>query len=172
MLRFPFKLPPVPAEVVRAFVAACAGEGVARFSQAFRLIDSEGLSFHRVRAALPDQVLRIIRQTFAARRQAKIEAPKWLRELQGQIKQTQWQIRRVLAPEGARGRRLKRLADLTYRASGLPGDRFYLPALGGTYSTKWCNLQRGSANSLNAGCKGEACDGAMARTVNLEGDGL
>jgi hypothetical protein len=110
-LRFPSKLAPVPQEVARAFVAACAVAGIGRFAQAWRLTDIKGFSYHRVLAALPDQVLRTIRETFKGRRQAEIEA----RKLVGQVRR---QMHRLLAADASRSRKLKRLADLVFKASG------------------------------------------------------
>jgi hypothetical protein len=90
--------------------------------------------------------------------------------------QLQGRLRRLQAAEASRSRKVQRLADsLPGRCMGRRGGggvEFHLPALGGTYSTDCVNLQGGPANSLNPGCKGEACDGGMTPTVNLEGDGL
>ena len=110
-LRFASKLPPVPPEIVRAFVTACAVAGVTHFSQAFRLTGSKGFSYRRILAAVPDQALRAIRGTFKARRQAEIEARK-------QVAQFQGQMHRLLTADASRSRKLKRLADFVYRASG------------------------------------------------------
>jgi hypothetical protein len=104
VVQFISKLPPVPIEVVRGFVEACAVPGVTHFSQAFRLTESNGLSYWRVLAALPDQALRVIRETFAARRKAEIEGRKRLRRFQAQM-------HRVLAADACRGRKLKRLLE-------------------------------------------------------------
>lgn len=101
--RFISALPPVPTEIVGAFVSSCAVAGVTQFSQAFRLTDSGGLSYWRVLAALPDQALRMIRSTFAARRLAEIEGRKAERQFRAQK-------HRRLAAEAARGRRITRLA--------------------------------------------------------------
>lgn len=103
-LRFGSKLPPVPLETARAFVMACAVEGVVKFSQAVRLADTGGHSCRRLFSALPEQALRSIRETFVARRQAEIEASKLVRQHQAQM-------RRRLAADAARSRRLKSVAE-------------------------------------------------------------
>jgi hypothetical protein len=113
-VRFISKLPAVPPEILQAFVAACAVAGVTHFSQALRLTDSKGFSFHRILAALPDQVLRAIRETFAARRQAEIEARKLVKQFQGQL-------RRLLAADVARSQKLTRFEDSFIEGQGVSG---------------------------------------------------
>lgn len=103
-LHYLSKLAPVPPEVARAFVVACGAAGVTHFSQAFRRIDPKGFSYRRVLAVVPDQVLRAIRDTFAARRQAASEA----RERE---KGFQAQTHRATAADKVRGQRLTRLAN-------------------------------------------------------------
>jgi len=103
-VRYASALPPVPAEVARSFVLACATEGVTRFSQAFRLTDSKGLSYRRVRTAVPDQVLRVIRETFEARRQAESN-------IRGLAKQLHGVMHLNRASDAARYRKLGKLAD-------------------------------------------------------------
>jgi hypothetical protein len=78
--------------------------GVTHFSQAIRLTDSKGFSYHRVLALLPDQVLRVIRRNFSARRQAKTEARKLVNQFQGQM-------RRLVTAEVNRSRRLKKFVE-------------------------------------------------------------
>ena len=116
--------PPVPPEVVQAFVSACAVAGVTHFSQAFRLTDSRGLSYHRVLAALPDQARQTIRDTFSARRLAEIEGRKLERQLRGQL-------HHLLAADTARSRKLTRLAASLLKSfigrRGCGADGFYLP---------------------------------------------
>ena len=103
--RFACMLPPIPAEIVKAFLGACAVAGVSHFSEAFRLIDMKGFSCGRVLSALPDRSRRILREAFAARRQAEIEARKLAKQLQRQT-------HRLWAGDTARSRRLKKLAEL------------------------------------------------------------
>ncbi len=110
-VRFCAGLPAIPPEVSRGFVFACAVPGVTHFSQAFRLIDAAGLSYRRVIASLPDQALRTIRTVFAARRQAEKEA-------RGLVRQFQRQKYQLLRADTARTAKLRRVAALTYRASG------------------------------------------------------
>jgi hypothetical protein len=131
-VRFISKLPPVPPETVRAFVAACAVAGVSHFSQAFRLTDSKGLSYRRVCSALPDQVLRAIRETFKARRLAVIEARKLVNQFREQkhsleiearrlANEFHGQKRRLLAADVARSRKLTRFAESFIRGRGVSG---------------------------------------------------
>jgi hypothetical protein len=103
-LRFAAKLPPVPPEIVLAFVDACAVAGVTHFSQALRLTDCKGFSSSRLMAALPDQALRTIRKAFVARRQAEVEARKLVKRCQGQL-------HRLLVADAARSGKLARLAN-------------------------------------------------------------
>ena len=102
-LLFASKLPALPPGTVRAFVEACSTAGVTSFSQAARLTDTNGLPFRRVFSALSDRVRRIIRESFDARWQAEIEARKMIKELQEKL-------RRGLAVDAARSRRLRKLA--------------------------------------------------------------
>jgi hypothetical protein len=113
-LRYPSTIPPVSPEILRAFVAACGVAGVQHFSQAVKLIDSKGVSYRRMLAALPDQVCRVIRGTFLARRMAKVG----VRKLESQVA---GQKRRALAVDLARSRKLDRLAGLTIRGRGTSG---------------------------------------------------
>ena len=131
-VRFISKLPPVPPETVRAFVAACAVAGVSHFSQAFRLTDSKGLSYRRVCSALPDQVLRAIRETFKARRLAEIEARKLVKqfrekehslEVEGRKLANQFrdQKHRLIAADVVRSRKLAMLVESSIRGRGVSG---------------------------------------------------
>jgi hypothetical protein len=103
-LRFASTLPPVTLETVRAFVKACAVPGVTSFSQAARLVDGQGASSRRTFSALPDSACRIIRETFAARRQAEIAARKL-------VSQFSVQTHALLAADGTRSRRLVKLLE-------------------------------------------------------------
>src|ERR1035437_3377453 len=81
VLHYADRLPPVTPEIVRGFVVACATPGVTRWRQARKLTDLKGLSFHRVFAALPTRMRRVILDTFTARKQAEIDARKFLKGL-------------------------------------------------------------------------------------------
>lgn len=120
-LRYISKLEPVPPEVVYAFVSACSAAGVRSLSGAFRRIDAR-FSRRRILAALPDQVFRMIRDNFAARRQARQEARQLLvaykRKLEdGTRAAERWfdrESRRSVAAEAARGRRVRKRLEGLY----------------------------------------------------------
>jgi hypothetical protein len=154
-LRFACKLPPVPPETVRAFVGACAVAGVTHFSQAFRLTGSKGFSYRRILAAVPDQVLRAIRGTFKARRQAEILARQQLAQFQGQM-------HRLLTADASRSRKLKRRSDFVYRASGcreiesIPSGQKTLIQ---SCSANFNGILKGVSNGLGAEFQGGANHG-------------
>ncbi len=103
-LRFGSALPPVPPETVRKWVRSCAMLHVSHFTQALRLIDDEGISLRRLNSALPERVRRTIRETFAARRLAKIDAQKRLSGFG-------IQMGRLLAANAVSRRRLNKIAE-------------------------------------------------------------
>jgi hypothetical protein len=107
-LHYVDRLPLVPLEIVHAFLAACATPGVIHWSQALRLTDLKGLSFPRVFSALPERARQTIRETFTARRHAQIEVRKLVNQVQGQM-------RRLVAADAAKSRKLMRLAEFVYR---------------------------------------------------------
>ena len=103
-LRFAATLPAVPVETLKTFVKACAVPGITHWSQAFRLTEAQGASFQRVFSAVPERARRIIRETFAARRQAEIAARKLVRQFSVQT-------HALLAADVTRSRRLVKLSD-------------------------------------------------------------
>jgi hypothetical protein len=101
--KFGSKLAPVPAELLQRFIGACATPGVTKFSQAERLVGSQGFRQSRIRAALGGKALRKIQAVFELRRRDEAEIAKAIRRLQAM------QHRR-LAADVARAARLRELA--------------------------------------------------------------
>jgi hypothetical protein len=141
LLRLGSGLPPVAPETVRDFVSACGAMGVRHFSRAIRLTNADRLHYRRILSALPDDAVRVIQDTFSARRRAESEARQ-------QVSVLQRQMRRALVADAAMARRLRRLSQRVYGASGLGGVSDPSAAEKGACSTNWYNLQGGPARSL------------------------